>query len=186
MPNASHTTQLLLQAGNGDKAAADKLLPLVYDELRALAQHYMEQERTDHTLQATAVVHEAYLRLVDQRKANWNSRAHFMAMAAQMIRRILVDHARRRLTTRRNHNGARRSLTNNDISFEATDEGLIELDESLERLKKLSERQARIVELRFFGGLTIEETADMLNVSSATVKNDWRIARAWLSRELRR
>ncbi len=185
MPSALHTTQLLLRAGNGDEAAADKLLPLVYDELRALAQHYMEQERPDHTLQATAVVHEAYLRLVDQRQANWNSRAHFMAMAAQMIRRILVDHARRRLTTKRNHNGARIALTQNDVPFEATDQGLIELDESLERLKKLSERQARIVELRFFGGLTIEETADMLSVSSATVKNDWRVARAWLSRELR-
>ena len=186
MSSTSHTTQLLLRAGNGDHAAADKLLPLVYDELRALAQHYMEQERPDHTLQATAVVHEAYLRLVDQRKANWKSRAHFMAMAAQMIRRILVDHARRRLTARRNQNGARRSLTNDDVPFEATDQGLIELDESLDRLRKLSERQARIVELRFFGGLTIEETAHMLSISSATVKNDWRVARAWLRRELRR
>jgi RNA polymerase sigma factor (TIGR02999 family) len=175
------TTRLLLEAAGGNRAAADALLPLVYDELRAIAAQKMRSERADHTLQPTALVNEAFLRLVDQTRVQWQGRAHFCAVAASMMRRILVDHARRRDADKR---GAGQRPVVLDEAF-APSGGqnpvdIVALDDLLNRLAELNERHARVVELRFFGGLTVEETAHALGISPATVKNDWRAARAWL------
>jgi RNA polymerase sigma factor (TIGR02999 family) len=158
-------------------------MPLVYTELRKLAASYLRVERPDHTLQPTALVHEAYLRLVDQRSVNWQNRAHFFGIAAQMMRRILVDHARRRQAAKRD--GATYRLYTSEEEATARDPELLALDEALSGLEALDARQARIVELRFFGGLTVEETAEVAGVSPATVKREWRTARAWLAREIR-
>jgi RNA polymerase sigma factor (TIGR02999 family) len=175
---------MLADAARGDEAAAARLLPLVYDELRALAAKALKRERHDHTLQPTALVHEAFLRLIDQKDAEYNSRTHFFAVSAQMIRRILVDHARQ-------HHAAKRGGDWMKVTFEhaspaASDEvvDLLGLDEALTRLASLDERQSKVVEMRFFGGLSVEETATMLNVSPRTVEQDWRMAKAWLKREL--
>lgn len=183
---ALETTQLLVRAGAGDPGAGDRLMPRVYDELRALAAIFLKAERPDHTLQATAVVHEAFIRLFNGSTMDYRSRAHFMGMAARAIRNILVDHARRRLAAKRGGGAARIPLTDSTVAFEHSPEGLVELDDALARLQRLNDRHARVVELRFFGGLTVEQTADLLGVSPATVRLDWRCARAWLREALQR
>jgi RNA polymerase sigma factor (TIGR02999 family) len=179
-------TALLQEWSQGHGAAIDKLTPLVYTELRRLAHRYMRRERTDHTLRSTELVHEAYLRLVDQKQARWQDRAHFFAMSAQIMRRILVDHARARLRQKRGE-GASTLVLNEAIDYPGR-RGLelVALDDALDGLAKLDPQQSRIVELRFFTGLSIEETAEVLGVSKATVNRDWVTARAWLSRELTR
>jgi len=178
----SDVTRLLLDLSNGRREATDELLPLVYAELRELAARLLRNERPDHTLQPTALVHEAYLRLVDQRVGTWENRAHFLGIAAQAMRRILVDHARRRGTAKRR--GARVTLDDAVAPPTGPSVDLLEIDAALGRLAGLDARQARVVELRFFGGLTLEETAAVLGVGPATVKRDWTVARAWLHREL--
>jgi RNA polymerase sigma factor (TIGR02999 family) len=177
-------TALLKDWSGGDRQALERLMPLVYDELRKLAASYLRTERPDHTLQPTALVHEAFLRLVDQRSVDWANRAHFFGIAAQMMRRILVDHARKR-------HAAKRDVTSYRVATamaeeEESDQGpeLLALDRALVGLERLDPRQARIVELRFFAGLTVEETAEVVAISTATVKREWRTARAWLKREI--
>lgn len=177
-------TRLLRDWSRGEPAALDQLMPLVYDELRRVAARFLRDERSGHTLQSTALVHEAYLKLVDQRQVRWEDRAHFFAVAAQVMRRILVDHARRHGAAKRGSGGTKLPLDAVVLIDPEPDANLVTLDAALERLAALDARQARIVELRFFGGLTIEETASVLHVSPATVKNDWSLARAWLYREL--
>jgi len=183
---AAEVTQLLVAWGAGDRLAGERLLPAVYAELRRQAARAMRRESSEHTLQATALVHEAYLRLVDQRRAVWRGRAHFFGVAAQVMRRILVDHARERHAAKRG--GGVRQLTLGGADAAGPDAGqgvdVLALHEALERLAALDSDQARIVELRYFGGLSIEETAEALDVSPATVKREWAVARAWLRREL--
>jgi RNA polymerase sigma-70 factor, ECF subfamily len=178
-------TVLLSQLSKGNEAAASKLIPLVYAELRRLASGYMRRERTDHTLQATALVHEAYLKLVEQRSVDWQSRAHFFGIAAQVMRRILVDHARGHLREKRG--GGQRLVPIDEVLVFAPEQSLelVKLDQSLERLSKLDPRQGKIVELRFFGGLTVEQTAELLGISPKTVKRDWSMAKAWLHGDLK-
>lgn len=179
-------TQLLAELKSGNREAEAKLVPLVYDELRRLAAHYMRQERRDHTLQATALVHEAYLRLVGQRDVNWQSRAHFFGVAAQLMRRILVDYARARQTDKRGAGLQKASLEEALLFSDEQSGELLALDEALDRLAERDPRQSRIVELRFFAGLTVEETAEVLAISPKTVKRDWSVARAWLHGEISR
>ncbi len=184
MATSEGVTQLLLKWSKGDKKASEELIPLVYDELRRVAQKYLSRERPDHTLQATALVHEAYLRLVDQTNVDWQDRAHFFGLASQMMRHILVDHARRHRAEKRGGLAQRLTLAE-AVSFPAQDDfDLVALDEALIKLAGLDAEQSRIVEMRFFGGLTIEETATALGVSVATVNREWRLAKAWLLREL--
>lgn len=182
----SDATVLLSELAQGNQEAAEKLIPLVYDELKRLARSYMRRERRDHTLQTTALVHEAYLKLVNQRAVNWQGRSHFFGVAAQLMRRILIDHARGHLREKRS--GAKVVLPLNEaLAFSPEhSEDLLKLNEALDRLSELNTRQSRIVELRFFGGLSVEETAEFLNISPVTVKRDWAVARAWLHGELRR
>jgi len=179
-------TKLLVKWSKGDSAALDALIPLVYSELRRLARHYLQQEKQSHTLSSTALVHEAYLRLVKQTDVTWQNRAHFFGVASQMMRRILVDHARRQAYAKRG--GGAMTLTLDDtISAPRQREiDLVALDDALHGLAKLDQRQSRLVELRFFGGLSIEETSEVLGVSAPTVKRDWASARAWLFREISR
>jgi len=160
-------------------------MPVVYGELRRLAQHYLRRERPDHTLQATALVHEAYLRLVDQRAVTWQNRAHFFGVAAQLMRRILVDHARRHHAAKRGGTALKVSLNDVVLAAEERAEDLVALDDALNRLAAMDPRQGRVVELRLFGGLTVEETAEVLRISPATLKREWTTAKAWLSREIR-
>ena len=185
-PPDADVTGLLLAWGRGDQSAADRLVPAVYDELRRHAERAMRREGVEHTLQATALVHESYLRLIDQRRVEWRNRAHFFAIASTVMRRILVDHARARLTAKRGGGAVPVSLAGAEPATpEGTDEAdLLALHEALEKLAALDPDQARLVELRYFGGLTIEETAEALCVSPATVKREWAVARAWLRREL--
>jgi RNA polymerase sigma factor (TIGR02999 family) len=179
-------TKLLLEWSKGDRQSLDKLLPVVYQELRRLAQHYLGQERPDHTLQATALVHEVYLKLIDTKVVRWENRAHFFAVTAQVMRHILVDLARQRRAQKRG-GGLKVALDEAlGVPEEAETVNLVALDEALERLAAVDERQARIIELRYFGGLSTEETAEVLGVSARTVKREWRLARAWLHREIRR
>jgi len=184
MAPESPITQVLAELRRGDPHAASRLMPLVYEELRALAGRYLRAEAGGHTLQPTALVHEAYLRLVDQTDADWQNRAHFFAVAAQAMRHILVDHARRRGAAKRG--GDRRKLAPEVAEGVATerDEYLLALDEALARLATFDPQHSRIVELRFFGGLTLEETAAVLGISPKTVQRDWIMARAWLHREV--
>jgi RNA polymerase sigma-70 factor (ECF subfamily) len=177
-------TQILREVSGGDAGAPARLMPLVYDELRRLADHYLRRERPDHTLQPTALVHEAYLKLIDQTRVDWQNRAHFFGVAAQLMRRILVDHARRHQAEKRG--GFRQKLTLDEaVDYSQTrDVDLVKLDDALTALAKFDARQSRIVELRFFGGLTIEETAEAIGISPATVKVDWSMAKAWLRREI--
>lgn len=184
MASVIEVTRLLRSAQAGNKSALDELLPLVYDELRRLAGAHLRRERVNHTLQPTALVHEAYLRLVDQREVDWHNRAQFFGLAAEMMRRILVNHAL-------SHNAAKRGGHETRIALEDAGEmaserevNLVLLDQALTRLEKVDAAQSRIVELRYFGGLTIEETADVLALSSATVKREWRAARAWLYQQM--
>ena len=173
-------TQLLIDLTNGNRAAVDNLLPLIYGELRSLAANYLRRERPEHTLQPTALVHEAYLRLVDQTQVNWQNRAHFFGMAAQMMRRILVDHARAHKAGKRGSGDKKVSLDENiDKAVERSAE-LISLDDALTELAEVDELKSRIIELRYFGGLTVEETAEVLGVTPVTIKRHWRMAKAWL------
>jgi RNA polymerase sigma factor (TIGR02999 family) len=187
-------TQLLLAWGDGDRSAYERLVPLVYGELHEMARRYLRRERPDHTLQPTALVHEAYLRLVDQSSARWSNRTQFFGIAAQAMRRILVDHARGRAARKRGGDVVRVALgepegpTSQGEAFAVTvprDVELIDLDDALRELTALDPHLVRVVELRYFAGLTIEETAEVLDVSPATVKRDWVAARAWLFQRLR-
>jgi RNA polymerase sigma factor (TIGR02999 family) len=178
-------TDELVACRDGGPAAFERLLPLVYDELRAIAHRQLRGERADHTLGTTGLVHEAYLRLVDQRRVDWRDRTHFFSVSARVMRRVLVDYARRRGARKRE--GLRDALPLDDAVAAANAQAdlIVALDEALERLAALEQRQARVVEYRFFGGYTEEETAELLGVSSRTVRNDWVKAKGWLYRELR-
>jgi len=177
-------TQLLVAWTGGDEKALETLSRAVYDELRRLARNYMRGERPGHTLEATALVHEAFVRIIDWKSVEWKSRAHFFAVASQMMRRILVDHARARRNLKRGGEWKQLSLSAVEFLPENRRTDLLDIDEALETLKRVDARKAKVVELRFFGGLTVEETAAVLDVSSDTVLNDWRFAKAWLLREL--
>jgi len=177
-------TQILHEWSDGDSNAPARLMPFVYDELRRQARNYLARERGSHTLQPTALVHEAYLRLVDQTRISWQNRAHFYGMAANMMRRILVDHARAHATEKRGGAAVRLSIEDVQIPLEQRAADFVALDEALEELAKFDERKARIVEMRFFGGLTDEEIAEVLGVTTRTVWRDWKTARLWLFREL--
>jgi RNA polymerase sigma-70 factor, ECF subfamily len=185
MDSQADVTVLLAKLAKGNQDAGEKLVPLVYDELKRLARRYMRRERPDHTLQATALVHEAYFKLVRQQSVHWEGRSHFFGIAARLMRRILIDHARGHLREKRG--GANEVLPLNEellFSPERSEE-LVRLDDALERLSAIDARQGQIVELRFFGGLSVEETAAFLRISPKTVKRDWAIAKAWLHGELR-
>jgi RNA polymerase sigma-70 factor (ECF subfamily) len=181
---AGDVTKFLVDLQNAAPDASSQLIPLVYDELHRLARHQMRNERSDHTLQATALVHEAYLRLVNQSDRTWQNRAHFIGVAAQVMRRILVDYARARRATKREGMLQRVPLEEPLLFTEQQSEELLALNDALERLAQIDARQSRVVELRFFGGLTVDETAESLGMSSKTVKRDWSVARAWLHREV--
>ncbi len=185
LPNQSEVTVLLDELNAGSETAPDKLLSLVYDDLRRLAHAYFANEKQEHTLQATALVHEAYIRLVNWENVSWQNRAHFFAVAADVMRKILIDHARRKNAQKRD--SGQKILLDDAISFSNNAElDLVKLDEALQALEKLDQRQAKIVELRFFGGLSIEETAYVLKISETTVKREWTFAKAWFQRELQR
>ena len=173
-------TQLLLDWSNGNQAALDRLMPLVDRELHRLAHHYMRNEKPGHTLQTTALVNEAYLKLIDQRNVQWKNRAHFFALSAQLMRRILVDHARKRKYAKRGGDAQKISFA--EVMAVSPERGadLIVLDDALEKLAAIDLRKSKVVEMRFFGGLSIEETAEALGVSPLTVKRDWKMAKAWL------
>jgi len=167
-----------------DKEELDKMMPAIYDELRRQAARYLRQERPGHTLQTTALIHEAYVRLVDQRNVQWQNRAHFFGIAAQMMRRILVDHARTKKRAKRGGSDIKVSLDDAAVAVKGQDLDVVAVDEALSRLARIDEQQSRVVELRFFSGLTVEETAEVMGISPATVKRDWSMAKAWLHREL--
>jgi RNA polymerase sigma factor (TIGR02999 family) len=176
---------LLLQAWTcGDRGALDRLMPLVYDELKRMAHHHLARERKDRALPTTALVHETYLKLVDQRRAQWRDRAQFFGVAARMMRRILVDQARARRAVKRGSDASPFPLDEASLLPGASGRDVLDLDEALTRLADLDARQGRVVELRFFGGLSVEEAAQVLDVSPATVKREWAMAKAWLYREL--
>jgi RNA polymerase sigma factor (TIGR02999 family) len=177
-------TQLLGEWSNGDDRALEKLFPLVNPELHRLAHHYMSRERAGHTLQTTAVLNEAYLRLVDNTKPVWQGRTHFIAAAAQLMRRIMVDHARERRSLKRGGGALKVTLDEAAFVTEARSQELLDLDEALEKLAMQDARKTRIVELRYFGGLTVQETAEFLKLSQRTVEREWTMAKAWLYREL--
>ena len=178
--NTKGVTQLLTAWGDGDQAALDRLVPLVHQELRRLARSQMRRERQAHTLQTTALVNEAYLRLVDQKNVRWQNRSHFFAIAAQLMRRILVDYARGRQYQKRGGGAIQVSLAHAESLSDESTPDLVALDEALQDLAKVDERRSKVVELRFFGGLSIEETAEILKISPTTVERDWTIAKAWL------
>jgi RNA polymerase sigma-70 factor, ECF subfamily len=176
--------QLLEEWSDGDLEARDALIPLVYDELRSLAASYLRRERSDHTLQPTALVHEAFLRLVEQKNVNWQGKRHFFGSVAQLMRRILVDYARSHLGKKRGSGAPKVPLTEAFVMSKQRPENLLALDESLKRLSEVDPQQARVVELRVFAGLTVEQVAQILEVSPATVKRDWAMSKAWLLREI--
>lgn len=178
-------TQLLHELASGDQTVVDSLFPIVYDQLRRLAQGQLRGERKDHTLNATALVHEAYIKLIDQTRVEWQNRAHFFAIAAQAMRRILINYAHQRLAQKRGGGEVIATFDEGTVARESRAEELVALDLALQRLRELSERQSKVVEYRFFGGLTQDEIAAVLDVSAPTVRRDWRLARAWLSRELK-
>ena len=177
-------TQLLLSWSKGDEAALDQLIPLVYPELRKLARRYMSRESPEHTLQTSALINEAYLRLVDQQAVEWQDRAHFFAVAAQVMRHILIDHARSHLYGKRGAGAQHLPLDEAAFVSQERATELVALDDALTNLAKIDERKSRIVELRFFGGLSVEETAEAMKVSPVTVMREWRTAKAWLYREI--
>jgi len=178
-------TQLLVLWSNGDESALEKLLPLVETELRRLASHYMQQERQSHTLQTTALINEAYIRLIAEKPVHWKNRAHFIGIAARVMRRILVDHARSRSRSKRGGFATRLDLAEAAILTTEKSEDLIALDEALSRLAAFDPLKSEIVEMRYFGGLTVEETAEVLKIAPITVSRHWGLARAWLASELR-
>jgi RNA polymerase sigma factor (TIGR02999 family) len=179
-----HITQLLVAWSSGDQTALDELMPLVYGELRRMARRYMARQPPEHTLQTTALIHEAYMKLVGQEEKHWQNRAHFYGVAAQAMRHILVDYARARHAAKRG--GDARAVTLEEAAVAANERvaDIVALDDALNRLEKLAPRQSRVVELRYFGGMSVEETSQVLNVSPETVTRDWRMAKAWLLREL--
>ena len=185
MSTPETVTDLLVAWGNGDEQALDRLTPLVYDELRRLAKSYLRRERPDHTLQPTALVNEAYMRLMDLGQLDWQNRAHFIGVAARLMRQILVDHARTRRAAKRGSAGEMLALDSAIAQPDERELDLLAVDEALSKLASLDPEQSRIVELRFFGGLTIEETAEVLGVSPSTAKREWRLARAWLYRKIK-
>jgi RNA polymerase sigma factor (TIGR02999 family) len=180
MPPSSEVTQLLMKWRHGDRTALDRLIPLVYEELRRLASHYMRRERPDHTLQTSALVNEAYVRLVAHRDMRWQNRAHFVAVAAQAMRHILIDHARRRRYAKRGAGSPKVSLDEAAVVFQEQAADLVALDDALTDLARVDVRKSQIVELRYFGGLSVEETAEVLGISPVTVMRDWSTAKAWL------
>jgi RNA polymerase sigma factor (TIGR02999 family) len=183
---SDEVTQLLGQLTGGNRAAVDQLLPLVYKELKRIAGGQLSHERPDHTLQATALVHEAYLKLVDQRDVNWQNRAHFFGVAAQAMRRIMLDYAKSKKRGKRGGGLRKVSLDVDLIISEDRAGDLLDIDEALTRLEQLDPRQGKVVELRFFCGLSVEETAEVMGISAPTVKREWALAKAWLHRELTR
>ena len=183
-PSSSNVTQMLHDRSDGDREVLDKLIPIVYEELRRQAARYLRRERPGHTLQTTALIHEAYLRLIDQKDVRWQNRAHFYAISAQLMRRILVDHARSRQAAKRGGSDIKLPLEEAMIASEGREVDLVALDEALERLAAIDPQQSRVVELRFFSGLSVEETAEVLGTSTRTVKRDWNVAKAWLRREI--
>ncbi len=183
--DSQQLTALLIAWNGGDGSALDKLTPFVYRELHNLAKRYMAGERANHTLQATAIVNEAFVRLIDWKNVRWQNRAHFIGVAANLMRRVLVDHARTKAYAKR-AGGIQVTLDEGLIASKAKDVELLDLDRSLSKLEKIDSRKSKIVELRFFGGLTVEETAEVLKVSPNTVLNDWTFAKTWLVREMRK
>ena len=183
-PSPHAVTQLLIDCSDGNQDAFNKLYPLVYEELRRLAHRYMSQERPGHTLQTTAVVHEAYLRLIDQKHVQWQNRAHFFAIASQMMRRILITHAQSHAYTKRTGGALKVSLDEAAILSQERATELVALDEALKGLTAIDPRRSQVVELRFFGGLSNEEIAEVLKISPNTVTRDWNVAKAWLYREM--
>jgi len=184
LPSSADVTSLLVAWSEGDDSALARLVPRVYDELRRIAHHHLRAERPGRTLQTTALVHEAYLRLVDTRRVRWESRAHFLSVAAQAMRRILVDAARARGARKRGRNPAVVPLDEAALVAPQRDASLVALDDALNALAEMDPRKGRVVELRYFGGLSVEETAAVLHVSPETVHRDWRVAKSWLLREL--
>jgi RNA polymerase sigma factor (TIGR02999 family) len=184
-PSRIEVTDLLVDWSKGDQEALNKLMPLVYEELRRLANRYLRHERPGHTLQTTALVHEAYLKLVDQKHANWENRVQFFAAAAQVMRHILVDYARSRRAFKRGGDYCRLSLDEAVISSKEKDPDLLTLHDALNSLAAIDMQQSRVVELRVFGGLTVEETAEALEISPRTVKREWSMAKAWLHKQMR-
>ena len=182
-PSPKEVTRLLVDWGKGDQAALDELIPLVYDELRRVARRYMRRESQGHTLQTSALVNEAYLRLIDQNSVQWQNRAHFFGVAAQLMRRILVDHARSRLRAKRGGGVQMVSLTEQAVADKEVAE-VIALDNALKNLAEMDPRKSQVVEMKFFGGLTTEEVAEVLKVTSRTVEREWRKAKAWLNRAI--
>ena len=179
-------TQILQNWSGGDAQAPERLMPFVYEEMRRLARAFLAKERGNHTLQPTALVHEAYARLVDQTRVNWQNRAHFYGIASNMMRRVLIDHARAHATGKRGGGVMHLSIDDVQIPIEERAASLLDLDEALEKLKEMDERKCKIIEMRFFGGLSDEEIAEVLGVSTRTVLRDWKTARLWLYRELTR
>jgi RNA polymerase sigma factor (TIGR02999 family) len=185
MSSSLDITQLLIAWGDGDQTALDKLIPLVEEELHRIAGNYMRRENPDHTLQTTALVNEAYLRLIDQKSTRWQNRSHFFGIAATIMRRILLNYARDRQRDKRGGRAVQVSLSEVAVMTNEKSEELIALDDALKKLEVLDARKSQIVELRFFGGLSVDETADFLRVSPPTVARDWKLAKAWLRRETR-
>jgi RNA polymerase sigma-70 factor (ECF subfamily) len=182
---ADNLTGLLIEWRQGDRAALNKLTPLVYDELRRIAHRYVQRERNGHTLGTTALVNEAYLRLAGQKKIDWQNRAHFFAVTAQVMRHILIDHARRRHYAKHGGDAQRVSLAEAEVMSQERARELVALDEALDELARLDPRKSRVVELRYFGGLGLPETAEVLEISVMTVRRDWRAAKAWLFRRMK-
>ena len=185
-PASQEVSQLLRAWSNGDQDALDKLMPLVYGELRRMAKRHMDRQSPGHTLQTTALIHEAFLRLVDQREAHWQNRAHFFAVAARAMRHILVDYARARHAAKRGGGAKVVSLDEAAVASDERAAEMVALDDALKSLAAVDRRKCQVVELKYFGGLSVEETAEVLKVSPETVARDWRLARTWLLRELSR
>jgi RNA polymerase sigma factor (TIGR02999 family) len=183
-PETYEVTQILRQWSGGDKSAAERLFPLVYDELKRQARNYLRRERADHTLQPTALVHEAYLRLIEQTVLTADNRTHFFAIASRLMRRILVDHARHHNSAKRGGAARRLSIEDADFLPEQTAGDLLELNDALEKLEQIDERKSRVVDMRFFGGLKEAEIAEILGVTEKTVRRDWQFAKLWLYREI--
>lgn len=186
MSSPTDITGLLLRWSDGDRAALESLLPLVERELHRLAHHYMRREKPDHTLQTSALINETFIRLVDQNRVRWQNRAHFYGIAAQLMRRVLLNYARDKRRVKRGGGALMVSLSEAEVMSDARSVELIALDEALQRLTTIDERKSRVVELRYFGGLSVKETAEVLKVSPVTVMRDWDMAKAWLAREITR
>ncbi len=184
MGSISEITQLLVNWSNGEEDALENLMPVVYEELHQLAENYMRRENKDHTLQATALVNEAYMRLIDQKRVDWKNRSHFFGIAGQIMRRILVDYARRKLAEKRGGNTKTVSLDDAIVLGKGQSSEILALDEALKKLSEIDPRRGKVVELRYFGGLTVDETAEVMGTSRNTVVRDWNFAKAWLYRQI--